>query len=1537
ETISDTGIILVDAYEDYAKESSENLSSQHKSDNLAYVIYTSGTTGKPKGVMVEHSACLKTIYSRLSGVYRTTSFWTSYAFDVSVFEIFSGILSGAALYIVPNSARLDAALFSDFLLKNNIEYAYIPPYFLGSLMINEHSSLKAILTGVDSINFSHIKHLVKHGIKVFNAYGPTEASICCTSYIVENIEENIFTNQQIPIGSALENDKLYVLDDYYKPVPIGVIGELYIGGSGLARGYLNQEKLSQEVFINSLELLGCKRAYKSGDLVKWLPDGNLQYMGRSDQQVKIRGHRIEISEIRNILSSYPKVEQVHIQIKQSYASKHIIAYYVSRVQLNLEDLLNYLSRYLPDYMIPSDCVRMSSFPLTINGKLDEAALPLPNLRDQTVKLIAPRNSLENDLFTHWQQVLGIHDFGVTHDFFNMGGDSILSIQLTAKLRANGIYCTVKDIFDYRTIEQLAKYLEHANENIFIHGEQGVLQGSFNLLPIQKWFFEQVKERKFLVPEHWNQSFLIKVPLLDVDKLKKSIYKLMLHHDMLRVCYAVNDKSQLQTYTTDIASCDLYQINISQLTQEQINKQLTLWQSHFDLENGPLCCFAYLHGYADNTARIFFSAHHLIIDTVSWRILIEDLATLYREDNLMPKSTSYREWVDILEVYPAKYPKELDFWKNQCDYIPDYWNTFEIQSVVYRQHFSLSKTETYQLLRETGAAYHTEINDLLLTAIGLALQAWQGGDVQVVTLESHGREHIEPAVDLSRTIGWFTTFYPVKLKLEDEIGSVIKQVKESLRAIPNKGLGFTAFNLTMPVAPITFNYLGQFDNYDVLWRIVSEDSGRSINDSNQDHNLITINSLVIDSTLQFSIISKIDKQETDDFIKQIKTFLDKVTQHCIDRLKNNAEEWTPSDFKTVSISSTLLNKLQRQAQSEKNQIVSIFPATSLQQGFIYYSLSHPDDDAYRIQTLFDYHQALDIELYQKAWQLVIKTFPALRTGFNWEEELTQIIYQEGEFNCEFHDLSHCRSSSDKESAIESIQEKDRHQTFDLTKPSLLRLHIIKLSSESYTIIKTQNHSITDGWSGPALLQKVHEYYYQLQKNYPIEIKIDDAYFDAQNYYFKNQGAVNNYWHDLVATIKHTNDLQCLFEKTIDLEKFNYVSHPCETDLKTDAKKYLEIQRLAKEEGLTLNVLVQYAWHKLLRVYTQDEQTIVGTTISGRSIPVTGIEHSVGLYINTLPLVLDWNTGRTVRAQLNEIHARITEMNNHCYVNLSKLQTGGRRLFHSLFVFENYPLPENQGGSDKLVALMRESIEKVDYALALVVVERQGMLELRLKYDGELLSAGRAQSYLETISEILNGLSEGIEKQDEEFSLLTKEKSQELIYGWNEASYTNDRKDLVGLFELQAKLRGEESALWCRGESLSYEALNKRSNQVARYLRRIGVGFGREELVLLCVERGIDLVVGVLGILKAGGAYVPVLPEYPVDRMDYILKDTKSKYVLTEKLHADKFKDAAGERAILCIDEAKYQRESEENLGIEIQSSDLAYVIYTSGTTGRPKGV
>ncbi|MBS0359507.1 MAG: amino acid adenylation domain-containing protein, partial [Proteobacteria bacterium] len=1536
-------IIALDT-DNYQTESSENFEINEK-DTVAYVIYTSGTTGEPKGVLLSNQGLKNLCVSQIKEFNILPSDkvlqFSSLAFDAAVSEIFTTLLSGASLYIASESVRQGSESILDFMEDNAINVATIPPSLLSSLPYRILPNLKTLVVAGDICSDVIMKQWSKNR-KLINAYGPTETTVCSTMHHYQ------LGDQHTNIGKPINNVKAYVLDKNLQMVPVGVPGELHIAGLALAKGYLNQPELTKEYFIsnpfvtNAEEKKWYGTLYKTGDLVRWLPDGTLNYVGRSGYQIKLRGYRIELSEIENVIVNYETIKDACVIVKERAGLKYLVAYYISSESIDEKALSTFLSQSLPDYMLPNVFFIMETFPLTINGKIDRLALPEADVHPDKYQYISPRTKLESELSVIWKAVLRLEKIGVTDDFFRMGGDSILSIQLSSYMRSEGFDCSVKDIFDYRTIEQLANYLSNTHKKQKMIVETGLLKGNFGLLPIQSWFFEQIDLGRFNCYHHWNQAFLVKVPLLDTNKLAHILPRLIDKHDMLRARFVINS-DPYQLYLNKIESPQIKLLDIKELDENTIHKILTEWQSNFDIEKGPLWCLGYLSGYSDNSARIFFAAHHLIIDAVSWRIIIKDLEDLYNGNSLSEKTSSYRQWVSSVSNFSAHCANQLEYWQEQVTSLPDYRQKFDLMSKSFKKEINLEEKLTQQLLYDAGFAYHTEINDLLLTALGLALQAWEGSDNHGVTIEGHGREHIDDAIDINQTIGWFTTIYPHKLVLSKDLSLSIKQIKENLRKIPNKGLGYSALRYqskllkTLDLPLISFNYFGQIDTSEKAWKIVPEDSGISMHPDNVDAHMLSLNGAIVNGKLYFTFVSRLTQELTDTFGELFQTQLIRVISHCVEKNKSDSLEFTPSDFKTLKISRELLGKLQKEAFEARNPIDFIYAANSLQQGFIYHSLAYPDDDAYHVQLLFDYRQALNIDNYKKAWQLAIQTYPILRTAFHSEENLMQVIYRKGSLDFTLMDLSELSDDLTRNKKISLVQQEDRKKRFDLSKPSLFRIYLFKQDPEFFTVMKSEYHGIEDGWSGAELLNKVHEYYEQLQSQKTIRVSVESVYCRAQEFYSQNQSEVYQYWENHLVNVNNANDLNLMFEKNVDLDSYRQVFQSKQAYKKINNKACSQLESLAKEEGLTLNVLVQYAWHKLLRVYTQDEQTIVGTTISGRSIPVTGIEHSVGLYINTLPLVLDWTTGRTVRAQLNEIHARITEMNNHCYVNLSKLQTGGRRLFHSLFVFENYPLPENQGGSDKLVALMRESIEKVDYALALVVVERQGMLELRLKYDGELLSAGRAQSYLETISEILNGLSEGIEKQDEEFSLLTKDKSQELLYEWNKGSYTNDRKDLVSLFESQAKVRGEESALWCRGESLSYEALNKRSNQVARYLRRIGVGFGREELVLLCVERGIDLVVGVLGILKAGGAYVPVLPEYPIERMDYILKDTKSKYVLTEKLHADKFKDDGGERAILCIDAAEYQRESEENLGIEIQSSDLAYVIYTSGTTGRPKGV
>jgi amino acid adenylation domain-containing protein/non-ribosomal peptide synthase protein (TIGR01720 family) len=1321
---------------------------------------------------------------------------------------------------------------------------------------------------------------------------------------------------------------------------------LYIGGSGIARGYLNNRELTSERFLPNRFKGDGSRLYRTGDLVRWLADGNLEYLGRNDEQVKIRGYRIELGEIEHALLKLEGIRQASVLCKErksgSSVSKYLVGYYVSDVEWSPDRITDELSSVLPEYMVPAVYVRLEHFPLTVNGKLDKRKLPEPEFGSGDH--VAACTQTERDLSKIWQSVLGVDQVSIRDDFFRIGGDSILSIQVSSRLRQLGYACHVRDIFTHRTIEKLSRHLETSSGESTYKTEQGLLTGSLDLLPVQRWFMEQVDNGRFRTPHHWNQSILIRVGKLDQDRLKAILPKLAWQHDMLRARYRKTISGWEQYYSESIEALTLHQLNVEGLSESAIESVLTGWQSGFDLERGPLFQAGLLEGYRDGSSRIYMAFHHLVVDAVSWRILLEDLRMLYEGKDLGLKASSYRQWVERVKSYGETHASEWSYWLSQVDQLPAASSYGEVEQQEFSDGFELGKKLTDELLHNCSQAYHTEVNDLLLTALAYALKDVSELGVHGVTLEGHGRELIDSQIDHSHTVGWFTTMYPVRLELQRDYAGSIRHIKESLREIPQKGIGFGALRMVHPgeekvVLPaISFNYLGQFEaSQSGEWELSGEGSGLNQGAGNVGENVITINGIVTQGVLRFGITTRLGAAQTIKLSNALRTHLEEIIAHC----GKQRPGFTPSDFKGVRISQDLLDKVSEIAHQSGNEIEGIYAANSLQQGFIYHAISEPQDDAYRVQQLYDYEESLDVAAYLKAWESCINQYPILRTGFNWEEDIIQIIYKRGRLEHEFHDLSGLDESS-RNASIQQIQQQDRSRGFDLSSPTQMRLHILKHRADYYTVLKSDHHSISDGWSVPILLAHVHQYYSQHRGGERVELKPDTAYQQSQRYIQEHRDEIVAYWEEALSQVEGTNDISSLLSEPIDVNNYREVSSPQSEVLQVSGDRYRLLKELSHREGVTINVIVQFLWHKLLQVYSNSSRTVVGTTVSGRDLPIPGIEDSVGLYINTLPLVIDWSEERTILSQLHHIQDRVSAMSTHSFASLSRLQKDGDRLFHSLFVFENYPVPK---GESVIRVSLRQAVEKVDYPLGMLVFEHEGSLVLRLQYDGDCLSSEKAQRHLATLNGIVNDILKDVHQLHSQICLLSPSEYSQIVEQWNrtEKPYRQEAT-LHELFYEQVARSSESVALVYGDSRLSYGELNQRSNQLARYirqqyLRKTGEELKADTLIALCLDRSPEMVIGILAVLKAGGAYVPIDPEYPQERIDYMLEDTGAQLVLTHQEIVDRGSVVLPSEKVLLIDltSALYQSESSSDLDVNGSSSDLAYVIYTSGTTGRPKGV
>jgi amino acid adenylation domain-containing protein/non-ribosomal peptide synthase protein (TIGR01720 family) len=893
--------------------------SQIKNGHLVYVLYTSGTTGKPKGVVLEQDGCVSRINYMIQqnelSEDDTVLFKTNYIFDVSFSDIFTTLLSGAKLVITKCVFDIDE-------IKYHLEFSrisichFVPSQFQAikhDLEFDKYQYLNKLMFSGENLFHKLLDELSYLNYTILNYYGPTETGeVTLNKFKLTDINNDDFITSNI--GKPFNNIKCHILNDKLDPVPIGSVGELYIGGVGVAKGYLNNPELTNEKFIanpfNSINnnLNNTNIIYKTGDLVRWLSNGEIQYLGRNDSQVKIRGYRIELNEIENRLTNYPGIKQCVVLVNKPC---FLIAYYVADAKFDEEKIRDYLARYLPDYMLPTVITYLEKFPLTTNGKLDKNKLPTYEYKPHKTEG-APRNELETRFILVLENILLLPKgvVGIRDDFFELGGDSIQAIQFISNIKKQfAINVSVKDLFIHKTIERLFENVLNKNQKSIItpiKTELDTLAGNLDFLPIQKWFFNL--ELNHI--NHWNQSFIIKTPLLDIKKLQSCIRELINHHDAFRLRYKKNQKGFQQYYKKndkciDIKRLDIRTLNLSENCKkftEELENIFTHWQSEFNIETGPLYQIGYVYGYKDQSARIYFALHHLIIDSVSWRILLEDLQNLYQGKALSPKTSSYRQWVDAIKEYAINNPNELTYWETLLE---DYNNRYHFPLKLSKHqetcHSEIVFTQenTSKLIKRCNARYNTKINDLLLTALGLSLSEITKSNTNYILLEGHGREEITDQLDITRTVGWFTTLFPVRLEVfKNDIGNSIKNIKETLALVPNKGIGFGELlgygGANLP--KITFNYLGQFSRPEDIdasvWNIVNESSGKFVSQKNKNYNDITINGLIIDGCLRFYVQSQLNKTLVDSLARSFKINLDTIIDHCC---ISDASQNTISDF------------------------------------------------------------------------------------------------------------------------------------------------------------------------------------------------------------------------------------------------------------------------------------------------------------------------------------------------------------------------------------------------------------------------------------------------------------------------------------------------------------------------------------------------------------------------------------------------------------------------------------------------------------------
>ncbi|MGW7767302.1 surfactin non-ribosomal peptide synthetase SrfAB, partial [Bacillus velezensis] len=898
-----------------------NPQTETTADHLAYMIYTSGTTGQPKGVMVEHHALVNLCFWHHDAFAMTaedkSAKYAGFGFDASIWEMFPTWTIGAELHVIDEAIRLDITRLNHYFEEHGVTITFLPTQLAEQFMELENSSLRMLLVGGDKL-----KRAVKQPYTIVNNYGPTENTVVATSGVI-NPEEG-----SLSIGRAIANTRAYILGDGDQVQPEGIAGELCVAGRGLARGYLNREEETAKRFTADPFVPG-ERMYRTGDLVKWNAQCGIEYIGRIDQQVKVRGYRIELSEIEVRLAQLADVHDAAVTAVEDKAGNTALCAYVAPQQDDIETLKAALKDTLPDYMVPAFWVEMDELPVTANGKIDKKALPEPDIEAGSAAYKAPETEMETLLSDIWQEVLGLDQIGVSDNFFTLGGDSIKGIQMASRLNQHGYKLEMKDLFQHPTIEELVSYVERTEGK---QADQGPVEGEAELTPIQRWFFE----KNFTDKHHWNQSVMLHAKDgFDPEITEKTLHVLTVHHDALRMIYR-EQKPYYRGLEDVSVELNVFELNgPAEDHEDRIEREADRLQSSISLETGHLLKAGLFR--AEDGDHLLLAIHHLVVDGVSWRILLEDFTSVYtqlkqgNEPALPPKTHSFAEFAERIKEYAntKAFLKEADYWreleeKEVCTQLPkDRQSGDQRMKHTRTVSFSLTPEQTEQLTTNVHEAYHTEMNDILLTALGLALKEWTGEDTIGVHLEGHGREDILDGLNITRTVGWFTSMYPMILEMKhaDDLSYQLKQMKEDIRHIPNKGVGYGILryvtapehkeNLSFEIDPdISFNYLGQFNEMSDsgLFTRSGMPSGQSLSPDTEKPNALDIVGFIENGqmTMTFAYHSlEFHEKTIQSFSDSFKGHLLKIIDHC---LAQDGPELTPSDLGDDDLTLDELDKL-----------------------------------------------------------------------------------------------------------------------------------------------------------------------------------------------------------------------------------------------------------------------------------------------------------------------------------------------------------------------------------------------------------------------------------------------------------------------------------------------------------------------------------------------------------------------------------------------------------------------------------------------------
>ncbi|RNL80537.1 non-ribosomal peptide synthetase, partial [Halostreptopolyspora alba] len=1302
-----------------------------RSDNLAYVMYTSGSTGPPKGAAITHRNLVNGV-QELVRVLDAPPGWrmlagTSVNFDVSVFELLSTLSTGGTVEVVPNALALGERDTWDGHVISAV------PSVLGELVshLEGATSVRTVVFAGDTLPARLVRQVREAlpGVQVVNSYGQSESFYATTFSLAASDE---WTESGVaPIGTPLGNMRAYVLGPGLAPVPQGVVGELYVVGTCLGRGYHDRPGLTSERFVANPFGAG-ERMYRTGDLARWNGRGQLECVGRSDGQVKVRGFRIETAEVEAACALHPGIDQaVVVSREMPSGDRRLVAYVVHTGEgavgddgaggigdvdvqsgVSTAELRKFVAARLPDYMVPSAFVALGRLPFGPNGKLDHSALPEPEFRGEVYR--EPRTEIEAIITAAYADVLGVERVGIDDDFFAVGGDSLRSIQVVARARARGLELTTREIFEGRTAARLAEVASARQDRVPVLAEdEGEGVGPMPLPPVAQHVFGHGGGTN-----RFAMAMTLELPAdIDASGLTTTLDAVLDRHDILRAQLVRGDEFSLlvrppgTVRAADLVHrvpCDGRWDEPSSL--ESAKAELDEAVGRLDPEAGIMADFVWFAAES-GADRLLVVLHHLVVDGVSWRILMSDLAEAWqqvrsgRTPELPAVGTSARRWVSALrtEALTSDRAEEVAYWQDVLA-APDpplgtraFDPAVDVMSTVDSVRVQLPAEVTEAVLTKLPAAFKGTGTDVLLAALALAVNQWRGADHStLVRMEGHGREEgVVPGADLSRTVGWFTSMYPARIDvcgvdLADVLtggsaaGKAIKLVKEQLRRIPDKGVGYgmlrylnpeTAAQLAeYPVPQLGFNYLGRISDTDVPEHLRADGWGPTpwsaelVPEPDPDLpslSALEVNAVATDTVdgprLQAAFMfptGVLSREQTSELAELWVEVLRGMATHAT---RPETGGLTPSDAPLVSVRQDEIETW----EARYGRLAEVWPLSPAQSGILFQAaLAEGSFDVYHMQFVLHLSGHVDPARMRAAGQALLDRYPNLRAAFvtGADGDPVQVVAEHVTMPWRHLDLTG-HSESERDTAFDAFLAEDRDNHFDPTQPPLFRLALVTFGARRAELVITAHHALFDGWSSPLVITELIRLY-SGDRELPPRRGYGDylAWLSAQD-----REVSASRWAAELAGV----DQPTLMVPNAPQEAASALGR-VEVPLSID--KGRELAQRAAELGITLNTLLQGAWAILLSKLTGQQDVLFGAAVNGRPADLLGSDEMVGLFINTVPIRVFCRPDHSVADVMTELQQRQIALLDDHYYGLADIQSdiGLPALFDTIVVFESYPI-------------------------------------------------------------------------------------------------------------------------------------------------------------------------------------------------------------------------------------------------------------------------